>query len=42
LTFATFIAHGHDLPGAPFYLAALLMLVTLAIAMQVMTWLPRS
>lgn len=42
LTFAFFIGGGHNLPGAPFYLATLLMVVALAIATQVLRALPRS
>jgi hypothetical protein len=35
LTFAFFIAPEHRLPGAPWYLAAILMLVSLAVASSV-------
>lgn len=35
LTFAYFIAPEHRLPGAPWYLAAILMLVSLALAWAV-------
>lgn len=42
LTFATFIGGGYNVPGAPFYLATLLMLAALAIGTQVLRALPRS